>query len=102
MEYDGVNGVVLLNNDQGTDGSGGTTSSTISYRYNLSGGIVNMGWNGLYATDDEVREAFETFGSQEAFEDNLSTNINLWLNSAPEEGKEDFYSYFRDCQIYSS
>ena len=102
MEYDGVNGVVLLNNDQGTDGSGGTTSSTISYQYNLSGGIVNIDWNGLYATDDEAREAFESFDSQEAFEENLSTQINLWLSSKPEEGKLDFYIRFRSCQIYSS
>ena len=99
MEYDGVNGVVLLNNEQGTDGSsiGGSTSSFWAYTVTNSGineGITNQGWpDGFLDPSVSAWELYHNKGETE-----FSNMINGYLSEMSWEAFLDFIGKCEGCR----
>lgn len=101
VPYDGVNGISLMNNDTGTDGSGGTTEGNVRYQYVISqtgsSGISGIGW-GDWEKDPE--DIFKLYTDSPAkFEEELESFIFSQLNHSLPEKRKEFFAEFVGCQV---
>lgn len=104
VPYDGVNGISLMNNDTGTDGSftDGTTGGLLNYRYELyesdesRSGISGIEWAGFCSDDhNEIVRIWK--------EGRLDSQIQSYLTQLfTQFSQEDlvrFITKYYNCQV---
>lgn len=100
VPYDGVNGISLMNNDTGTDGSGGTTEGNVRYQYVISqtgsSGISGIGWGDWEKTGEEIFELYTDDSVK--FEEELGSFISSQLSHLDEAIRTGFFVKFVGCQ----